>query len=444
MNTPRYPRSDAGRPNRRQFLQRLAFGGMAAGALPHLSRWIGPPAAWAADAAGGDASVLVILQLAGGNDGLNTLIPIGNDHYSRARPQLGIHAQPETMLNPEFMLHPSLIGFKQMYDRGWLSAIHAVGYPRPNRSHFRSMEIWQTASDSDRVEKYGWIGRCFDQAWANAGAAIGIALTGQSPQSFASRGGQGMVTRDPDAFRAPDGMTSDTNPESANHSAEEDDETDPSANTGGSIGGLGGQASGMKPSLDRLRRIEQEAVHYSRQMQRILAGARNAAPYPSSRLARDFSTVGRLISGRMPTRMYYLSHGGYDTHVGQAAAQARRLRELGDALLAFMNDMDASGQRARVAVMVFSEFGRRIRENASGGTDHGAAGPVFVCGGGIPPGLHGTFPSLAPEDSPQGDVPHTCDFRSIYATLLRGHLRVNPIAVLGREFPPLPTSSVPA
>lgn len=391
-----------------------------------------------------DASVLVVLQLAGGNDGLNTLIPAGNDHYARARPQLGIPAQPDMMLSPEFMLHPSLTGFKRLYDHGWLAAVHAVGYPKPNRSHFRSMEIWQTASDSDRAEKYGWIGRCFDHAWADAGAAIGVALTGPAPQAFASRGGQGIVTLDPGAFRAPGGMDPDEDPESGHRPSEEGDEADPAENTGGSIGGLGGQAPGMQPSTEWLRRIEHEALRSSRDMQRILATSKNFAPYPSTRLARELSMAGRLISGGMPTRIYYLSHGGYDTHVGQAAAHARRLRELGDALLAFMNDMDAAGHRTRVAVMIFSEFGRRVRENASGGTDHGAAGPVFLCGGGVPPGLHGTFPSLAPDNLARGDIPHACDFRSVYATLLERHLRVDPLAVLGRAFPLLTAAASPA
>ena len=164
------------------------------------------------------------------------------------------------------------------------------------------------------------------------------------------------------------------------------------------------------------------------------AKAKNSVPYPGTRLGQNFAMVSRLIAGGMPTRIYYLSQGGFDTHTQQAPAHERLLKEMGDAVAAFLADLKAHGNLGRVSLMTFSEFGRRVKENASGGTDHGAAAPLFLAGGGVKAGLLGQMPSLAPKDLFDGDVKYNTDFRSVYATILEKHLGVKSEPILKKSF----------
>jgi uncharacterized protein (DUF1501 family) len=217
----------------------------------------------------------------------------------------------------------------------------------------------------------------------------------------------------------------------------EDDED--AGEAGGSIGMLNGPGSlGKLSALDFLERTEMDAKVSQQEIAQASAKAKNSVPYPGTRLGQNFAMVSRLIAGGMPTRIYYLSQGGFDTHTQQAPAHERLLKEMGDAVAAFLADLKAHGNLGRVSLMTFSEFGRRVKENASGGTDHGAAAPLFLAGGGVKAGLLGQMPSLAPKDLFDGDVKYNTDFRSVYATILEKHLGVKSEPILKKSFSTIP------
>ncbi|HEU5124673.1 MAG TPA: DUF1501 domain-containing protein [Verrucomicrobiae bacterium] len=389
-------------------------------------------------ATGRDSTILVILQMAGGNDGLNTVVPFQNDFYRKARPRIGIAADQVLKLNDDVGLHPALTGFKELYDAGQLSVVQGVGYPNPNRSHFRSTEIWQTASDANRFEKYGWLGRYFDNACAGCDPTVGVNIGRQMPQAFAAQHPKGVSVDNPQNYRfisSEKGMNgeADKMEQSFRELNEQDD-----ANSGATIGAIGGSAARSSGSpLDFLERTALDAQMSSDQIRAISDRTKNKAVYPSSQLGNGLKLVAKLIGGGLPTRIFYVSQGGYDTHTNQAGAQERLLRDLGDSVKSFTEDMKAQGNTDRVLLMTFSEFGRRVAENANGGTDHGAAAPMFVIGNKVKAGLLGKYPSLAPADLFQGDLKYTVDFRSVYAGVLENWLKTSSAPILGRKFQPL-------
>jgi uncharacterized protein (DUF1501 family) len=388
---------------------------------------------------GRDGRILVVLQMAGGNDGLNTVIPYANDHYRGARPQLGIATKEVHPLTDGVGLHPSLTGLKALFDAGQLSVVQGVGYPNPNRSHFRSTEIWQTASDADEVERQGWIGRYFDNTCPGCDPTIGVAVGRETPQAFVAERPTGVTLENPDAYRfvsaerpgAEEAGLMETSFRRMNESVPED------AVSGNSIASLSGPIAHGGSALDFLQRTAMDAQVSSDAILDISRRVKNQADYPGSRLANSLKLVARLIGGGLPTRIYYVSQGGYDTHTNQAGTHQRLLGELGGAVQAFCADLKAQGHMERVLVMTFSEFGRRVQQNASGGTDHGAAAPLFLVGPAVKAGLAGRYPSLAPEDLFRGDLQHTVDFRSVYATVLERWLETKSGPILGRSFPVL-------
>ena len=445
---------------RREFLRTSMLGGALAWSVPSFIGstfdWLGAEAR-AADHPnrkdGRDSTVLVVVQLAGGNDGLNTVIPGPNDHYLKARPRLGVVAREALKLDDEFGLHPALEGLKGLFDDGLLSVVHGVGYPNPNRSHFRSTEIWQTASDADRSEHYGWLGRYFDHACKGADPLVGVRVGREMPQAFHSghpvgvclenareygrpagdggrRSGSGGVSDNQPAPSMEPGMQGDGGGDGAGGSSD--------SVSGSSIASVGGgQPKGMS-TIDFVERVSLDAQASTEKIRELSAKVTNEPGYPSGTLAEGLKLVARLIGGGAPTRVYYVSQGGYDTHTNQAPAHQRLLTELGGSVSAFARDMRKQGNHERVLLMTFSEFGRRLAENANGGTDHGAAAPLFLVGGGVRPGLHGAFPSLAPTDLLNGDPRFSVDFRSVYAAAVRDWLRAPVAQVLGRDFPTLP------
>ncbi len=384
---------------------------------------------------GKDGPILVVLQLAGGNDGLNTVVPYTNDEYYRVRPRLGVPKRDCHTLDDDFGLHPGLKGLHELHSDGHLAVIQGVGYPNPNRSHFRSMEIWQTASESDRYEQHGWIGRYFDNHCQGEDAGVAVCLGNETPQAFAASNPKGITFRDPNQYRFvgvdEDDMTAEA--KSGLFAAMNLNEADAGASIG-TLGGGGGQSNTEDP-LDFLERTALDAQVSSDNIRGILRSAQNPTGYPNGRLANDLKSVSKMIAGGLPTRIYYVSQGGYDTHTNQKGAHERLLVEFGDSLNAFVKDLKKQGNLNRVMVMVFSEFGRRVSENASGGTDHGAAAPMFLAGGNLIAGLHGTLPSLAPSDLERGDLKYQLDFRSVYATVLAKHLRAPGKDVLRKPFP---------
>ena len=426
---------------RREFLRTGLLGGSLSWTLPaFLSRTMQTLHAQADGAliqgvTGRDGNILVVLQLAGGNDGLNTVIPTGNDEYRKARPTLGLTDSSILRIDPATGLHPSLSGLASAYQDGHLAIVQGVGYPNPNRSHFRSTEIWATAVDSDKSSSTGWIGRYFDNACSGCDASVGIAAASQLPQSFAAATPKGVLYQGGGGTKKKASKKKGSNLSDSDASMmtmEEDD----AGEAGGSIGMLNGPGNlGKMSALDFLERTEMDAKVSQQEIANASAKAKNLVPFPGSRLGQNFAMISRLIAGGMPTRIYYLSLGGFDTHTQQTDAHARLLKEMGDAVTAFLADLKAQGNLGRVTLMTFSEFGRRVKENASGGTDHGAAAPLFLAGGGVKAGLLGQMPSLAPKDLFDGDVKYNTDFRSVYATVLEKHLGVKSEPILKKPFP---------
>ncbi|HWC60618.1 MAG TPA: DUF1501 domain-containing protein [Verrucomicrobiae bacterium] len=388
---------------------------------------------------GKDSTILVVLQMAGGNDGINTVVPHGSDYYYKARPRIGIKADQVLKINDQIGLNPGLKGFRELYDQGSLAIVQGVGYPNPNRSHFRSTEIWQTASDSDKFEKYGWIGRYFDNACSGADPTVGVSVGRQMPQAFAAKTPKGVSVDNPQNYRfinsesGDDGKMMEQSYRELNGQMVEE-------NSGGSIGGISGLApqSQRKGSvMDFLERTALDAQVSSDEIRAISARVDTKGAYPGSQLGNSLKLVAKLIGGGLPTRIFYVSQGGYDTHTNQVNTHQRLLQDLGDSVKAFTDDLKAQGNMPRVMVMTFSEFGRRVSDNANSGTDHGAAAPMFVIGQHVKAGLLGQYPSLAPADLYQGDIKYTVDFRSVYASVLENWLRTRSEPILGRKFQPL-------
>ncbi len=444
---------------RREFLRRTVLGSALTWTVPaFLADTFSVLQAQAADSAiqtptGKDSTILVVLQMAGGNDGINTVVPYSNDFYHQARPRIGFKATDVLKINDDVGFHSSLKGFKDLYDGGELSVIQGVGYPNPNRSHFRSTEIWQTASDSERIEKYGWLGRYFDNDCVGSDPTVGVTIGSQLPEAFFSKHPKGVCFTNPQSYRfvsngsateesykklndlemagpAPDG--------GPNMTMISDSATGENDNSGGSIAMLpAGMPMTGGRAVDFITRTALDAQHSSDEIRGIAAKVQNQANYPGSVLGGSLKMVAKLIGGGLPTRIYYVSQGGYDTHTNQIATQQRLLQDLGDSMKAFVDDMKAQGNMQRVLVMTFSEFGRRVAENANGGTDHGAAAPMFIVGNKVKAGLLGKYPSLAPQDLYQGDVKYNVDFRSVYAGVLENWLKTRSAPILGKQFPAL-------
>lgn len=381
---------------------------------------------------GKDGTILVIVQMGGGNDGLNTVVPFANDAYFKARSQIALKESDVLKLNDQIGLNGQLGALKELYDAGHVSVINGVGYPNPNRSHFRSMEIWQTASDSNKNESAGWLGRYFDNACSGCDPTVGVNVGSMNPQAFYSKGMKGISLANPSQYRSVRAAGEDPAMMAGEDGAEE------SLNAGASIGELGGAnpMAGGGSAIDFLQRTALDAQMSSGQIAQIVKKFQPLVSYPKNRLASSLQLVGQLIAGGLKTRVFYVNQGGYDTHADQKNTHDRLMAELATSLSAFCEDLKKQGNFNRVLVLTFSEFGRRLKENASGGTDHGAAGPMFVLGGAVKPGIFGTYPSLT--DLQDGDLKYSTDFRSVYATVLKNWLQTDPVAILKRDFPLLP------
>lgn len=388
--------------------------------LGHTALAVGKSAGWEPGSAAAlpgflDDHVLVVIQLSGGNDGLNTVIPHSDDNYYKLRPRLALRGQ--IRVNDEIALNNDLAPLRGLWDAGNMAVIEGVGYPNPDRSHFRSMEIWHTGSDSDVYEYSGWIGRYFDNSCqGRPQSTAGVYLGNELPQAFFGDKGMGVSFSSPEDFGYVAGDKGDDS-----RSFRRINST---------------SLATPNESLDFLRHMTEGAMSSADRVHEIAKLSKNEIRYPDTPLARSLSTVARLISGGLGTRLYYASHGGFDTHANQLGQQERLLRQWSEAVAAFMTDLSRLKQTRRVVVMTFSEFGRRVEENASGGTDHGTAAPVFLIGEPVRGGLHGARPSLTDLDA--GDLKFTTDFRSVYASVLDQWFAGDPKVVLGREFDRLP------
>jgi uncharacterized protein (DUF1501 family) len=365
--------------------------------------------------------ILVVLQLSGGNDGLNTVIPTRNDVYYRERPRLAISREEALAMGSEAGLHPALTGFKSLYDSGDLAVLNSVGYPNPDRSHFRSMDIWHSGSSAEEYWNTGWLGRylgaqcigCSKPSQAlEIDDTLGLVLKGkdvkglsfQDPKRLYDTAHSPYFDDLAAAYRGPDSPA--------------------------------GRPDDSESSLGYLYKTMAETLSSADYIYEKSKARPTQAVYPDTKLGKHFKTVASLILADSETSVYYLSHGSFDTHINQAGQQERLFKEMNDALDAFAKDMKANGRWEDVLCMTFSEFGRRVKQNASGGTDHGTANQMFFAGGRLrEQGLLNELPNLT--DLDKGDLKYQVDFRQAYSTVLKNWLRTDPVPIMGGRFEPL-------
>jgi uncharacterized protein (DUF1501 family) len=380
---------------------------------------------------------------------LNTVVPFSFDDYYRQRSTLAIGKDETLKLNDEIGFHPGLAKLKGLYDNGRVAVVQGVGYPNPNRSHFRSMEIWETASDANQRQVHGWIGRYFDNTCAGCAEQnpmLAVNIGRMPPQSFRSKQPMGIAVDDPnalewkpptrDAMEAKEAkkLHGDLDTPLVGRVTSRGDSASAESGDSAYNGAPGGRALPTDP-LDFLRRTSLNAQLASDKIKDAVAKYKGGVEYPDTRFARRLQLIAQMIAGQLPTRVYYASIGGFDTHANQKQERAELLAELADALDAFCRDLKAQGNDGRVVIMTFSEFGRRVAENASGGTDHGTAAPMFVIGAPVKGGIYGGHPRLNELD--RGDLKMHTDFRNVYATVLENWLGAKARPILGRDFPRL-------
>ena len=365
---------------------------------------------------GAKDTILVVVELNGGNDGLNTVIPFKDPLYAKYRPTLRQPTSQIKKLTDDLGLHPQLTGFADLHQEGHLCVVQGVGYPNPDQSHFRSMDIWQAASKANDPTE-GWIGKALRQIpgtpsfhLKNSGERAPLALDGAPARvpSIASLADfQLQVAGGTDAKAQREVIEG-------------------SAKPGGT----------RKPGLlDFVQRTASNTYESSKRLQEIGKNYEPKATYPQTQLANKLKLAAQLIDGNFGARIFYVSLDGFDTHAQQAAAHADLMQQLSNAVTAFFKDLSARGHKDRLLVMTFSEFGRRAKENGSKGTDHGSAAPMFLIGGKVKPGLVGAHPSL--EKIPMGNLEHHTDFRQVYAAVLDQWLGVSSKDVLGGTFKPV-------
>lgn len=354
-------------------------------------------------------NILVVCQLSGGNDGLNTVIPYTDSVYYSARPSLAVPEAKVLKLNESLGLHPNLGGFEKLFKAGKLALVQNVGYPNPNRSHFRSMEIWQTANP-DMPEQYGWLGKYLDDQLkvGSTNPVLALELGRTKSAAFNSK-----VASVP-CFASLADVKALVGDEDAERFLRE-------------IQGMGGGADQAS-----VRQATTAALDAMAELNASIDKHQSKFTYANDAFGQGFKQLAQLIATSPKTRVLYFSGGGFDTHSRQAADHERLLKGLGDAISTFMDEMEVLGKSNKVTVMVFSEFGRRVRENGSAGTDHGAAAPMFVVGGKVKGGLIGDKPDL--QDLDRGDLKWRTDFRQVYATLLDEWMGAESAKIFGKKF----------
>jgi uncharacterized protein (DUF1501 family) len=372
-------------------------------------------------AAPGKDTILVVLEMNGGNDGLNTVIPFADDLYHKARPTLRQTKDVVIRLNDHVGLHSGMQGLKPMWEQGHLAVLQGVGYPNPDRSHFEAMDIWQSA-DPKRLVTTGWLGRATAEIKNSVGGipllhiggkALPLALTGSS-------GGAAVTINDQNSFRLELGSGSPGQLQARRKLLE-----DLSTPTGKALD---------DDLVSFVQRRQVQTLTAVEDLRSLLEGP-NAVPRIGGGLTQKLQLISGLIAKNFGTRIFYVSLDGFDTHADQGPAHAKLLSELADAVGTFFRNLKSTGDDGRVRLMTFSEFGRRVQENGSRGTDHGAASCLFVAGPSVHGGVVGSHPSLADLDA--GDLQFQLDFRRIYATLLDSWLGVDSKVVLGGQWDPV-------
>lgn len=351
---------------------------------------------------------LVIIQLAGGNDGLNTIVPFRNDIYYKNRPKLAIERSKVLKLNDELGLHSSLAPLRKLYDNGYLSIINNVGYPNPDRSHFRSTDIWHTASASNEYLQSGWIGRYLDQYKKNPFDAIevdeslSLAMKGEQVNGIATTDAQRLFrTAQAPFFK---NVLKNQNEEHLNEH------------------NLGYLYKTMISAESSAKYIYETSKTYT-----------STREYPSTNFAKQLKTIAQFINSGLSTNVYFSSLGGFDTHVNQENTQKRLLTQYAEGIFSFVEDLNKKDAFKDTLILTFSEFGRRVKQNAANGTDHGAANNVFVIGKHLKKqGIYNDLANLDDLDN-NGDLKFEIDFRSLYSTVLEKWLKVDSKSILNKD-----------
>ena len=328
---------------------------------------------------------LVFIQLNGGNDGLNTFIPFEDALYYDLRSNIAIQKNNVISKNKGMGFHPALKDFATIQQNGDLTVIQNVGYPEPNRSHFRSQEIWQTASDSNKYLNSGWLGRFLDLQCKDHEPTAGVNFDSIDTLSLKGNEPNSITVKDPNRFKMR--MNSEETVKLSDN-----------------------------PQLDFVRKIANSVSEGSDDIQKALAKSTSEITYPKTALGKNLEWIARLIKGNLNSKVYYTSQNGYDTHDNQINIHQRNLTELNDAIYSFYNELKKAQLLQNVTLVVFSEFGRRVKDNGNG-TDHGTAAPMFIIGGNTKGKIIGNNPNLADLDN--GDLKYDIDFRSVYASLLQ-------------------------
>jgi uncharacterized protein (DUF1501 family) len=343
------------------------------------------------------AGVLVIITLYGGNDGTNTLIPYADNAYHDARPELAYAPGEVLHLDDQLGLNPAMRGLAQLWNQRQLAIVRGVGYPRPDHSHFRSMDIWQTASPAQPVST-GWIGRWLDATGDDSLRAVNIGPVLPALAVGEKYTAAALSTTQVPAWQA--------------------DRFDTIMDA------LGRDDPGDTPAMAAVCKAYRAARTANRAFESVKSSGNE-----HNLLAAQLSLVAAAVRARVPTRVYTVQHGGFDTHANERTTQQRLLQTLDEAVTGFLNDMAGDRRGRNVVLMAYSEFGRRVVANASEGTDHGTAGPVFVAGGPVKGGFYGEEPSLT--DLDRGDLKFTTDFRDIYYELLSRTVGTDPTPSVG-------------
>ncbi len=369
-------------------------------------------------AAGGKRTgdtVLIVCQFSGGNDGLNTVVPYGNKAYYDLRPTIGIPEAQVLKLNEQMGLHPGLTGLNTLYKEGKVAIIQNVGYPNPNRSHFKSMDIWQSASP-ESVLKYGWIGRHMDQQQKTHGPLNPVMALGLSTEKPLALSGEYASVPCFASLADVQSMIGDADSEKM-------------------LREIQGTDAMMGSATHAVQQASKSALDAMGILNRQLKGFAPTQKYGNDAFGNGFKQIAQLVATSPNTRVVYFSAGGFDTHARQPETHQKLMQGFGDAVLAFQREMEAIGKADKVVVLTFSEFGRRAHENASMGTDHGAAAPMFLIGSKVKGGLHGPIPDLA--HLQDGDIAHTTDFREVYSATLDHWMGGDSEVVLAQKFAPI-------
>ncbi len=405
---------------RRQFIQWGAFFGLAGATVPtylwraHTARGSsqGAPAAAPVDRS------LVIVQMAGGNDALNMVAPYTNSTYMSVRPSIKLDPASVLQLNGELGLHPAMTGLKQVWDAGNLAVIEGVGYPNPTYSHFDSQTIWYTAAPKGEFSD-GWLGRYFKQSGAGSNAEFGgIDVGAALAPPFSTKGLTIPVVQNPASYK----LALDPRDAAARLEAWEDLQT---------------AARARREYLPLIASSAVSARASTQALARAVSSYQPAVDYGKDPLSGSLRVLASVLTQEPGTKVGYALIGGFDTHTNETKTQEQLLGTLSDALSNFQADLTAHGKADDVLVVTWTEFGRRVKENGSGGTDHGDGGTMFVMGSRAKQGVYGDLPDLTKLDA-NGSLQWTTDFRSVYATLLEDWLGVDSSSILGGRFDRLP------